>query len=149
MMNKFSSVGKIIYDPKRDSMKKNTNWWCVINVDREITRYYRWFIQKKFWGDSAITPNWLCQPSWDAHISVVRGEQPTPEYMPKWKEHHAQKVQFEYFNDIRSIVRNDGDVYWIVSVQAPIIEKIRNDLGLYSEGYTYHLTIGRTWTNSN
>jgi len=51
-------------------MKSNVKWWCIVAVDREISRYYRGWIQKTYHIKG------LVKPAWDAHISVVRGEIP-------------------------------------------------------------------------
>jgi len=59
--------GYIKYDPYRPGLKKKKDWWAIVKIDREITRYYRWWVMKERWID-------LCQPSWDAHISIIRGD---------------------------------------------------------------------------
>ena len=37
----------------------------------------------------------LCQPSWDAHISIIRGEKPPKGLEHLWKKYDGQKVEFE------------------------------------------------------
>lgn len=138
----FKSTGKIIYDPYRGNMNKRTDWWCVVNVDREITRYYRWWVKNRYWID-------LCQPSWDAHISVIRGEKPKPELMHLWKKYDKQIVEFEYSHEVRRSGDTTGwdrpDCYWFVNVYCPQLIEIRKEFELPHD-WNLHLTIGRTWS---
>jgi hypothetical protein len=39
----FRDTGLIVYDPNRGTMKTRITNWCVLQVDKEITRYYRWW----------------------------------------------------------------------------------------------------------
>lgn len=143
------STGTLVYDPKRGSMKRRTKWWCVLNVDREITRYYRWLISRRFWGLTAMKEDWLCQPSWDAHISVVRGETPGQEFRGLWGKYSGEKVEFWYSpnlvfaNNRERRYADDGD-FWMLDVHCPRITEIREELGLKTF-FHYHLTVGRTY----
>ncbi len=140
----FSSVGTVIYDPPRGAMKNRTDWWCVIEADKEITRYYRWWIRQRFWAGTALDPDWLCSPSWDAHISIVRGERPrTPEARALWKKYNGEKVEFKYAH---YPIQGWKDYIWQIDVWCPEINYIRWELGLPTYD-TYHLTVGRTWEN--
>lgn len=137
MVQKHSSQGQIIYEPFRGEMKTSP-WWCIVDCDREITRYYRWWLQR----EKHIH---LQQPSWDAHISIVRGES-TVKQSAAWKKYHKQKVLFEYEHGaIRSAPDKDqpGTFYWI-DVECPMLSEIRRELGL-PVGFRFHLTIGRTY----
>jgi hypothetical protein len=134
-----SGTGTIIYDPWRGEMKRRTKNWAVVDVDREITRYYRWWVMKEKWIE-------LYQPSWDAHISIVRGERlPNPEF---WKKYHGRKIEFKYKHEVRRSGDTTGndrpDHYWFVEVDAPFLNEIRTELGLVT-GWKFHLTIGRTY----
>lgn len=136
------STGTIIYDPHRPGLKKKDKWWCIVVVDREITRYYRWWVQKEMWVHN------LCQPSWDAHISVIRGEKPKPELMHLWRKYHGQRVKFKYRHGVRRSGDTTGwdrpDSYWFVDVDAPFLIDIRHELHR-PVNWNLHLTIGRTW----
>lgn len=138
-----TGTGKIVYDPKRSpTVRKGEKWWCVVNVDREITRYYRWWIEKE------LHVKGLCQPSWNAHISVIRGEKPKPEVMHLWKKYQGQVVEFQY----KHLPRQSGDTtnwdrpghYWFVEVDCPFLLDIRKELLLPCK-WNLHLTVGRTW----
>ena len=136
----FKSTGKIIYDPKRADMKRRTDWWCVVDVDREITRYLRWWVKKELWID-------LCHPSWDAHISVIRGEKPKPNLMHLWKKYHGEKVEFTYDLNIRQSGDTTGDRpghFWFVNVECPKLVDIRKELKM-PYNWRLHLTFGRTY----
>lgn len=130
--------GKIIYDPKRGAMKKRTKWWCVVNVDREITRYYRWWINKQYHIKG------LCRPSWDAHISIIRGEKPEDDLMHLWKKYNGEIVTFEY-EHFPKIAKNKQDGhFWLVNVRCDKFLQIRKELNRPTN-WNLHLTVGRTY----
>jgi hypothetical protein len=141
MENSFISTGKVIFDPSRGSMSKNTKNWCIISVDREITRYYRaWLRTEKHLI--------LEQPAWDAHISVIRGE-----YLPeqKWKSaarlRNGDHVEFQYEHgdiQVSKDTKGPGHFYWI-RVHCPDVDLIRENLNLVTSWKYHHLTIGRTY----
>lgn len=133
----FISTGRIIYDPPRGDMKRRTSWWCVIDVDKEITRYFRWWVRKEYWID-------LCKPAWDAHISIVRGEKPAEDKLHLWKKYHGQKIDFEYSLHVKQSSLEDKHFFWYVSVHCPVMDDIRTELNMRT-GWTHHLTIGRTY----
>ena len=140
MLYTHRGSGKVVYDPKRVGMKSNTTNWCVIELDREITRYYRWWLQK----ERHII---LQQPAWDAHISVVRGERLTPEQMKMWKKQQGRIVDFVYeHGDIQVSKDKDapGYFFWI-RVDCPAVDEIRTELGLVASWKYHHITIGRTY----
>lgn len=133
--------GFIQYDPPRGRMKSKTNWWAVINVDKEITRYYRWWVKQRYWID-------LHQPSWDAHISIIRGEEPEDHLKHLWRKYDGQEVKFEYNHNVRQSGDTTGwdrpDHYWFVDVRCKLLNQIRAELNRPT-GWNFHLTIGRTY----
>ena len=108
----------------------------VVDVDPEITRYYR-----------ALLPKYVeIQPQmYPAHISVVRKE--TPPKIELWRKYEGQKIEFNY-----NPVVHEGSVYFWLNVFCQQLEKIRVELGLeihspYTlppEGFVhcFHCTIG-------
>ncbi|RWZ87198.1 MAG: hypothetical protein EO766_11750 [Hydrotalea sp. AMD] len=143
-MTYIKSTGRIIYDPNRPGMKKRNTGWCIISVDTEITRYYRWWLEYQYHIH-------LQPPSWDAHISVVRGEFLSDAVKSLWKKYHKQPIEFEYehgnIQKHRSGREQDGIVpgdYYVIDVKCPTIDMIRQELGLKT-GYKYHLTVGRSY----
>jgi len=137
----FTSTGIIKYDPNRYGMKKKTQWWAVVEVDKEITRYFRWYVMKKYWID-------LCPPSWDAHISIIRGERPPEDKMDLWKKYDGQEIEFQCSLKVRQSGDTTGfdrpDSYWFVEVECPLLKQIRDEFGFRSD-WKQHITIGRTW----
>lgn len=100
-----SSSGRLVYDPPRPGMKHNTAWWAIVAVDREITRYYRWWVARRFGIH-------LLPPTWDAHISVVRGEAPEPHLRPLWRRHHGETVTFRYRHYVQPGGRLSFPSHW-------------------------------------
>ena len=134
----FTSTGIILYDPPRPGMKRKTKNWVIIKVDREITRYFRYWVNKQF-NPLELPELDIKQPSWDAHISVVRGERIDPSKQHLWKKHQGQKVTFTYDLNVHQASKEH---FWIVDARCSLIDDIRNELGLKTF-YRYHLTIGR------
>lgn len=153
----FKSTGIIKYDPERPGMTKRVDGWCVALVDREITRYFRWWINKEVTNplDISVLGSLkkypfvnLCHPSWDAHISIVRGERKWVSEDKKhlWKKYHNQKFEFTY--DMKPIqVRNKPD-FWIVEVHSDEMMGIRKELGLRTT-WPLHITVARTYIWGN
>lgn len=135
----FTTTGKIVYDPPRPGMKRRTERWVIASVDREITRYYREMVRKRFFLD-------LCEPSWNAHVSIVRGENIRPEFQALWKRMHGKTVQIQYGIDVKQVPSKPH--FWYVSAYAPEIDEIRGELGLRTN-FSYHLTIGRTYNDND
>jgi len=116
--------GRVVYDPKRPGLKKRKDWWCVILVDREITRYYRW------WVESQLHVKGMCQPSWDAHISIVRGERPEKHLLHLWKKYDNNIMEFQYSHNVYSVPAKDGGHFWMVDVKCDDAMNIRTELQL-------------------
>lgn len=152
-------TGIIEYDPPRPGMKNRVHGWCVAHVDREITRYFRWWVNKHILNPLDISVQGsqrkypfvpLHAPSWDAHISIIRGERHrfTPEQDALWRKYHGKRMEFYYSLDVHQSPRQAD--FWIVDVVAPQMLNIRKELGLPSN-WPLHLTIGRTyiWNNKD
>jgi hypothetical protein len=103
-------------------------WWLVLETDDEITRYYRWWVQREL----GITLN---KPSWKAHITVIEGTE--PEHKHNWLKYANQTYDFRYGHDIRT----KGPFYWLEVDCKPLLA-IRTELGL-PEYYPLHITVGR------
>lgn len=138
-MKQFTGIATIQYDPHRGHMQRRTQWWCVAEVDTEITRYCRWWLR-------TARHIHLQPPAWDAHISIVRGERPSQEHQALWKRFHGKRLNFKYDHfefRVQEDINNGGEFYWI-DVECPQMDQIRAELGLRT-GFRYHLTIGRTY----
>lgn len=127
--------GVIRYDPPRVGMKKNTDFWCILELPHELVKYYQYFVKT----DLHIP---LADPSWGAHVSIVRGE--TPPKPELWKKYDGKRVKIRYYPYIH--VKKDpkkAGLYCFIDFEVPFFRKIRAELGLQSK-YTFHFTIGRT-----
>ena len=108
----------------------------VLNVDQQISEYYRSLIPKY------ISIN---KQRYNAHISVVRKE--TPIHLDFWGKYDGQEVEYFY-----SPIVHFGKVYCWLNVFSQRLEEIRLELGLpVSSEYTlppegfvkcFHMTLG-------
>lgn len=145
-MQLLKGNGVLVYDPHRPGLKTKTDWWIVVNTDSEICRYYRWWVWRRYMID-------LKQPSWGAHVSVLRGGKPQPDKMHLWKKYQGEKIEFDYSPN----VRQQGDTtegvgpnhFWFVDVWSERLGEIRKELGFTTKfdgkKIKYHMTIGRTY----
>ena len=126
------------YNPRRGK-NQNSDWWLVVEVDPEITRYYRW------WAKTSLGIL-LHAPSWDAHVSVVRGEEPKNRLA--WGKHDNQIIAFNVKPDVRQTGDTTGwdrpDNYWFVDIFSAELSAIKQELG-FAPKEKYHITIGRTY----
>lgn len=148
MSDWIKSTGTIIYDPSRSYLTTRNSGWCILQVSTELTRYYRWWMEFQFHTQ-------LDLPFGDAHVSIVRGEPVLNTNL--WKKYHRQEVEFEYQHGNITTCQSGrveghkdynermvkGD-YYILPVKSPMIDHIREELGLRSFN-VYHLTIGRSY----
>lgn len=145
----FESTGTIAYDPPRPGMKRKTERWCILKVDREITRYFRWWVEKEvlnplgFDDQKKAVKNGFTKlelPSWNAHVSILRGEYIPPDMVHLWKKHDGKTVKFEYTNHVKK-----AGNFWVVDVRSDFLKMIRDELKKPSE-WLFHLTVGRVYT---
>ena len=142
----FKAKGVLVYDPKRPGLKKKTDWWAVVNTDNEICRYYRWWVEKNPQAFGLTNIN-IQPPSWGAHVSVIRGEQPTPDKMHLWKKYHGEQVEFKYSHNVRQSGDTTGDRpgwFFFVEVDCPRLLEIRRELNRPTN-WKLHMTIGRIY----
>lgn len=130
----FNSTGRVVYNPRRPGLK-NQKWWAVMEVDREITRYFRWHVLWN-WGIK------LYQPSWDAHVSIIRGERPSNDKIKLWKKYQGKKLDFKYSNLVFQADKKPE--FWYVTIECPSLKDIRKEFG-FPYDWNLHMTIGRTW----
>lgn len=140
--------GVVVYDPLRGTMKRRTQWWCVINTDPEIARYYRYWVNKEILNPLGLPKRDLALPAWGAHISVIRGEKPRPGHEHLWGKYNGQQVEFRYQHHVRQSGDTTGgdrpDWYWFVDVECDLATHMREEFGFPTK-WRYHLTIGRTY----
>ena len=163
--NWHTGVGRVVYDPNRGDMKNKIHWWAVVELDRSITDYYRWWAnrhinplrydafdrQKQSWAQLKDKRFDLLEPSWGAHMSIIRGEKPREAKMDLWKKYHGKQVEFKYSNNVRysgdtSDVGDKNGVYWFVDATCDVGKTIRDELG-FASNWAFHITIGRVGVN--
>jgi hypothetical protein len=130
MSEKFTSIGKIVYDPTAGNAKNP--WWVIVECPKDILDYYHHWIKK----EENIKLN---KPLFGAHISVVRGEEPPLEKQNLWRKYHEKEITFSYQHEVENL----NEYYWL-SVECPELNELREELGLSPEvEFGFHLTIGR------
>jgi len=171
MSNVYRGTGFIQYDPYRGGMKTRTQNWCIVNIDREITRYYRWWLDKEILNPLGLDQGGLMLPAWDAHISVIRGEfvctdpkcqkltcvkppgfEPLFGRKPEcrahlWNKYQGKKVEFYYEHPFWYDIGRDNKqpgYFFTVDVQSKQLMDIRLELGLKAD-WNFHITFGRTY----
>lgn len=129
----YKATGKIIFNPiPRDGSIPSKKWWAIVECPHDIIDYYRYWVtkNKKF----KISP-----PSFGAHISIIRDEEPLDEFKHLWKKRQDMEVEFTYTPDFET----NGD-YWWLNIECPMLNEIRAELGLPPEPQIgYHLSIGK------
>ena len=146
----FISKGKLIYDPIRN-MEKNTKWWCVLEIDEEIARYYRNFVDKEWvLADHSTLKRRYLKPPHKAHISIIRGEKPQKNIQDWNKYKKGKLVSFKYSNKIRqtSFHKDGKDYFWFIEAIFPEYNQIRSHFGLPTQRngneFKGHITIATT-----
>lgn len=140
----FEATGTIIYDPRRTGLKKRNEWWCVIQVEEDIASYYRHLANTHF-NPFKVESDPIIRQSWDAHISVIRGEKPKDDKMHLWKKYHGQKVDFKYSIDVgvtNQPTAFSNDTFLYLRVKCDMLMKIREEFGVRTS-HNPHLTIGK------
>ena len=138
MSTTFQSQGTFRFSPplnkKGDITRRDgqtTQWWLILECDREIGRYFRHLYELKHHHTKQLQ-----EPLWGSHISVIRGE--VPPNLAEWKSLDGQKVTFEYGFEIEFYQQ-----FAVVSAQCNQALDYREALGLEREpSYPLHLTIG-------
>ena len=137
----FKTTGIIEYEPAREGLKKKPDWWAILHIDEDISRYYRWWLERE-------TGLKLHKPSWGTHVSILRGEKPWPDMMHLWKKYDGMEVEIEYSGNIRQAGDTTGwdrpDSYWFIDVKSDFLIDIRKEQNLPCT-FKLHCTIGRTW----
>jgi hypothetical protein len=117
----FESTGKLRY---------GKNWRLVLDIDPQLTAYYRSFIPKHIrWNVPKHYP----------HITVVRGQYETPKNKNKWLFRKGQKIHFKYDPYIKF-----GELYIWLDAFSEELEDIRCELGLDKKRdrfKCFHITI--------
>lgn len=132
--------GRILYDPKRDDLRKeerNTPWWLIVQLTgrdlEDFSAYYRWILRMRGIG-------MIQQPAWKPHVTVLDGRKPVAEeYRHLWKKYDDLIVPFEYGVEIEKVWK-----FWVLPVRCDFFDTIRTELG-FKGTYPYHITVGREY----
>ncbi len=127
----LSSIGTINYEPSRPSEKFSNEKICVIDTDEELSAFYRWMWTK----EHPSKP--LLKPSWEAHISIMRGQRILNDDIP-WKYRNGQIITFKYSPEIK----HDGEHIWIDTFCEEFFE-LRQHYNVPIRFNTGHITIGK------
>jgi hypothetical protein len=141
--------GVVRYDPHRTN-KRNTTGWLVVEVDREITRLFRWFIDRELINMTGAEDHGILQPSWDAHISILRGEndlRPVPKHHREalWGKYEGMIVEFLY----SPVVKMAKGEFFFVDVKSEFLLDLRREEFDLPYDFGLHLTVARMrdhWT---
>jgi hypothetical protein len=125
----FETTGQIVYDPKRGSMKNNTDWWCIIQMCPGLMEYYRAQMLKRYHLQ-------LHQPAHGSHMSIIRGEV-NSRVKSNWKHLDRKKVCVKYTHEIFW----NEDHAW-VNAYCDEFYEIRQRMGL-PVSFGAHITIGK------
>ncbi|MNK46285.1 hypothetical protein D3C87_650670 [compost metagenome] len=146
--NWFHGRGKLVYDPVRPGLKSKNKWWVVVELDRGITDYYRWWVNKEILNPLGFERKGLQMPAWGAHMSIVRGEQPRPDKLHLWNKYNGETVDFRYSYVVRQSGDTTGgdrpDVFWFVDSICAKGKALRDELG-FPSNWKFHITVGRTY----
>lgn len=108
-----------------------TDWWLIIQFDREVGRYLR-----RLHEISSTNASQLSEPLWGPHVSVVRGEKPP--HLESWRDRQGREVTLEY---TQAPQETDGYIYFPVQCKEAL--NYRDLLGLPRQPqWPLHLTIG-------
>lgn len=118
--------------------QEDDGYRLTVEVDEELSRYYRAFIPR-----SCLAR----RPIWPAHITVVRVGKETPTKLLSWGKYEGTVVSFAYDSYVRS-----GKGYFWLNVWCDWLRLVREDLGLAGtskwthppagDHKEFHLTVG-------
>lgn len=128
----YRLIGKLRYSPQLLGGKSD-KWWAVIDCDEVIGKYYRELYRISHHGTKELQ-----RPAWDAHITVVRNEEPPNK--DEWGRYEGWEIPFVVFPPCET----NGHYVW-VPVWCSFAFDMRKDLGLsYFPQIDLHVSIGHT-----
>lgn len=129
--------GILEYDPDRGDMKSQKEYWLVLQLPLSLVRYYQYFLKTDLHLD-------IKDPAWGAHVSIVRGE--TPPNAENWKKYDGQKLKIKFNPYIKQVKdKKSPGSFYVIMFESEEITAIREELGLKSKYFEYHITVGRTY----
>ena len=117
-------------EPRTACGRGGNPWWLIARCDPEIVEYYKWWVKRAHQIH-------LHRPLFGAHVSVMRGEQPSRGH-ELWGSHQDLSVEIKYGH---AITHAHG--YWFLPVECEALEQLRLSFGLEARPqFGFHLTIG-------
>lgn len=124
-----------------------------MEVDREITRYFRWMVDRHIMNITGAEDYGVLQPSGDAHVSILRGfndlrNVPATERDAMWGKYQGHEVEF-FYSPVVYLARAE---FWCVDIISPQLLTIRSEEWDLPSDYGLHLTVGRQrdhWLEDN
>lgn len=136
----MKSSGTLVFDPPRKGLV--APWWCVLETDPELARYYRDWVRREYQLHD------LLEPSWGSHVSVTRGEEPVNK--DRWAAYQGLRVEFEYVPYVRwtgdfqdTLGNNVPGRFWFLDCWSQPLSQIRKELGLPAFDGKFHLTVAK------
>ena len=129
----YEAEGTLFFDPGKGT-KHYDPYWCIVKVDPDLARYYRWHLLN--WGQATHPPNSL----WGFHISAIKGEEPLRN-KEKWGKYHDHIVKFYYG---KYVSYSNGRHAWL-NCYCEELTALREFYGLdvNNRKLKYHATLGR------
>lgn len=129
----YKTTGIILFSPTRTIEKSEINnpCWCIIGIDDELSKYYRYVCNKLFHIK-------LQSPKWGPHITIIRNEflDTVPEI---WKSLDRKEIEIEYTNKIKT----NGKHFWLPIINNDKYYDIREKMGILDKPeINFHLTFG-------
>lgn len=155
MEYQFETYGKIVYDPPRGTMKRRTQWWCVIDLkELDLVDYYRWWVDRVWWeADNHTMKRRYHRPVHWPHISLIRGEKPQKN-IHDWNDYLAgERITFRYSNQVRqtsnAYYADEPDKFWFIDIEWDGYVDFRKHFGLSWERngrpFRGHVTVAKTY----
>lgn len=137
----FTSTGTLRYSPKLiGDQPQSPNWWLIVSADSQIGKYFRHLYLLDHYRCKTLR-----KPAWDAHVTVIRNEEPLDENKYLWEKYAGLKVEFQVDCDPKS----NGEYCWLPVICEQLLD-IRVELGLSRHpNYPLHLSIGHTDPNNH
>lgn len=129
----FDCQGYLKYSPKRLGDHVSPNWWLTAQYDNEVAKYFRKLYELSVWRTAK-----LMKPAWDAHVTIIRNEEPPLHNQSRWEMWPGQWVWTRVYLEPET----NGEYYWF-PVYCPAANVLRRELGLGTPSIPYHLSFGR------
>lgn len=151
----FKTTGHISYNPKRNFSDNSKNkWWLTLEMKsfEEVSRYYRWFIDKQWYDIDRIKTfkTEYFRPSHPFHVSIIRGETPKKN-VDKWGKFNKNKkyeIEYGFPYQVINPPKAKG-LFWMCDVKFVEYTMYREFYGLDTQkngkDFVGHVTIARSF----